>query len=243
MQKSAVKSMAGIVVHRLGKRFAGPTGDFHALREIDLHIEGGQIVAIVGRSGSGKSTLLNMVAGLDRASEGQIYVGRTAVHSLNEDGLAGFRGTQVGVVFQFFQLLPTLTIVENVLLPMDFVAQIPRAERREKAMYLLDLVGIADQESKLSGALSGGQQQRAAIARALANDPMLVVADEPTGNLDRRTANAILEIFSGLAGEGKTVLLATHDPNIRHRVDRTVELDDGRIVADTAPYHNVGRVS
>lgn len=208
------------------------TGDvrFTALDRLDLTIGSGEFVAIVGRSGSGKSTLINMVTGIDRPTSGEVMVGGVAVHSLSEKALAPWRGRTIGVVFQFFQLLPTLTIAENVLLAMDFCSVIPREHREGRAMDLLDLVGVADQAHKLPSALSGGQQQRAAIARALANNPPILVADEPTGNLDSRTAESVFELFEGLVHQGKTVLMVTHDRGIAGRATRIVEVDDGRVV-------------
>jgi len=200
-----------------------------ALSGIDLEIDQGELVLVVGKSGSGKSTLMNMIAGLDRPSRGEVRVAETAVHALDEDGLARFRGQHVGVVFQFFQLLPTLTAAENILLAMDFVGKVPPTERREKALGLLRRVGVADQADKLPATLSGGQQQRVAIARSLANDPSLIVADEPTGNLDTRTAADVLSLFRELADAGKTVLLVTHDPSAQVNADRVLTIEDGRL--------------
>ena len=196
-----------------------------ALDHVDLHVAPGTFLAVVGRSGSGKSTLLHLVAGLDRPDEGRVRVGGTELGALDEDRLAEWRGRGVGVVFQSFQLLPTLTILENVLLPMEIVA---RGDRR-RALELLDRVGVADQADKLPSELSGGQQQRAAIARALANDPPLIVADEPTGNLDSRTADQVVSLLGELARAGRTVLMVTHE-DLAGRVDRVVALADGRVV-------------
>jgi putative ABC transport system ATP-binding protein len=187
---------------------------------------------VVGKSGSGKSTLINMISGIDRPSSGEIQVADTRVNDLSESKLAAWRGRQVGIVFQFFQLLPTLTITENVVLPMDFCATYPVRERRKRALDILDLVGIADQADKLPANLSGGQQQRAAIARALANRPAVLLADEPTGNLDSHTAGSILELFAGLAAAGTTVVIVTHEREIASLVDRVVTLSDGRIGSD-----------
>ena len=200
-------------------------GSFTALREVNLEIAAGELVAVVGKSGSGKSTLLNLVGGLDSASTGTITVGGAAVHGMSESQLSAWRGRKVGFVFQFFQLLPTLTAIENVMLPMDFARVLPPQQRRPRALALLEQMGIADQAAKLPSALSGGQQQRVAIARALANDPELLLADEPTGNLDSETARAVLELLRGL---GKTVIIATHERDVR--ADRTVVMSDGRIV-------------
>ena len=217
----------------------GPDG-FKALDAVDLELPAGEFVAIVGKSGSGKSTLINLIAGIERPSSGEIDVAGVRVNALDESGLALWRGRQVGVVFQFFQLLPTLTIAENVMLPMDFCATYPPMQARERALQLLEEVGIADQANKLPSSLSGGQQQRAAIARALANDPPLIVADEPTGNLDSHTAQAVLELLADLAHSGKTVLMVTHEQDLAHVASRIVTLADGQVIAHTShrPQHN-----
>ncbi len=201
-----------------------------ALDAVNLTVWPGEFVAVVGKSGSGKSTLINMLTGIDRPTVGEVWVGGTPIHTLSENDLARWRGRYVGVVFQFFQLLPALTAVENVMLPMDFVRRYPPRERRSRAMYLLDRVGLADHAHKLPSELSGGQQQRVAIARALANDPPLVVADEPTGNLDFHTAAEVFALFEALVAEGKTVFVVTHDPDLARRAYRVVTLADGRIV-------------
>ncbi|VVB97393.1 putative ABC transporter ATP-binding protein [uncultured archaeon] len=205
-------------------------GTFHALREVDLRVMPGEFVAIIGKSGSGKSTLLNMLGGIDSPTSGEIWIGDTPVHTLDQDQLAKWRGRNVGIVFQFFQLLPTLTILENVMLPMDFSNAIPACERLGRARGLLEQVGISEQADKLPALLSGGQQQRAAIARALANDPALLLADEPTGNLDSRTAEAILLLFKDLAASGKTIVMVTHERDITPWVSSVVKLADGRVV-------------
>jgi putative ABC transport system ATP-binding protein len=219
-----------IRLRKVGKSYATPAGLYPALRDIDLEIGAGEFVALVGKSGSGKSTLLNLIGGIDRPSEGEVIVAGAAVHQVPENSLARWRGKTVGVVFQFFQLLPTLTIAENVMLPMDFCNVRPARQRRAHALELLDLVEIADQAYKLPSALSGGQQQRAAIARALANDPPIVLADEPTGNLDSVTASAVLDLFHKLKDLGATVVIATHERDILG-LDRTVELVDGAIAS------------
>jgi len=188
------------------------------------------MAAIVGKSGSGKSTLLNLIGAIDRATTGEVTVAGRSIQQSSERALAAWRGATVGIVFQFFQLLPTLTVVENVMLPMDFLARRPAKTRRPRALELLDRVGLADQADKLPGTLSGGQQQRVAIARALANDPQVVTADEPTGNLDSETAGAVLELFRALAAEGRTVVVATHEPDISRLATRIVVLSDGQIV-------------
>jgi putative ABC transport system ATP-binding protein len=216
----------------VAKTYETPAGSFTALDRVSLRILPGEYLAIVGKSGSGKSTLINMVAGIDRPTSGDIRVAGTRLNDLSETKLAAWRGRNVGIVFQFFQLLPTLTIAENVVLPMDFCATYPVRERRRRALDILDRVGIADQADKLPATLSGGQQQRAAIARALANGPALVLADEPTGNLDSRTADLILELFAGLAAAGTTVLIVTHEREIADFVDRVVALADGRVDSD-----------
>jgi putative ABC transport system ATP-binding protein len=220
-----------IELRGVSKTYPSADGGFAALRDVDLLLPPGEFVAVVGRSGSGKSTLLNLVAGIDRPSAGEVLVGGTPVHALDESRLAAWRGRNVGVVFQFFQLLPTLTILENVLLPIDFCGTLPPAKARARGLQLLDQVGIADQAGKLSSALSGGQQQRAAIARALANDPPLLVADEPTGNLDSHTAEAVLELLVAMSRAGRTVLMVTHERDVRSVADRVVTLEDGRIAS------------
>jgi putative ABC transport system ATP-binding protein len=211
---------------------------FTALDAVDLRLPRGELTAVVGKSGSGKSTLVNLIAGLDRPTRGEVLVDGTPVHSLDESRLAAWRGRTVGVVFQFFQLLPTLTIAENTMLPMDFCGTYPASQARARALELLERVGIADQANKLPSALSGGQQQRAAIARALANDPLLLVADEPTGNLDSRTAEAVLELLTELTRVGKTVVVVTHERDVARRFDRVITLADGRVVGQTTAHAN-----
>jgi len=206
-----------------------PEGPFAALAAVDLDLAAGELVAVVRKSGSGKSTLVHLIAGLDRPTAGTVRVAGTALGELAEGALSAWRGRHVGVVFQFFQLLPTLTVLENVLLPIDLCGTLAPARARTRARALLDQVGIADQADKLPNALSGGQQQRAAIARALANDPEVVLADEPTGNLDSATADAVLELLRGLARAGKTIVVVTHDRDIASRADRMVTLVDGRV--------------
>jgi len=220
-----------VVLHKVGKSYDTPAGRYLALRDLDLEIGAGACVAITGKSGSGKSTLIHLIGGIDRATEGDVVVAGRKLSGLSEDALARWRGRTVGVVFQFFQLLPTLTTVENVMLPMDLCDVRPPAERRDQALRLLDLVGIADQADKLPSTLSGGQQQRAAIARALANEPPVLIADEPTGNLDSATAKAVLAIFRELANRGTTVVIATHERDIATSSDLVIELADGRVVA------------
>ena len=221
-----------IALKAVSKTYATAAGTFNALQGVDLAVEAGEFVALVGKSGSGKSTLLNMVAGIDRPTAGEIFVADTAVHSLRESKMAAWRGKHVGVVFQFFQLLPTLTALENIILAMDFCRVIPAPKRRRRAVALLGDVGLERHLTKLPDALSGGEQQRVAIARALANDPPILVADEPTGNLDSHTGDAVLALFAELAGRGKTILMVTHETGLFGTVSRTVEIGDGRILND-----------
>jgi putative ABC transport system ATP-binding protein len=218
-----------IRLHEVTRGYSLGTGELRALDGVSLELPAGAFVAVLGRSGSGKSTLVNMVAGLDRPTAGTIHVGGAAIHELSEDELALWRGKHVGVVFQFFQLLPTLTVAENIALPMDFCGRCGPQAARERALLLLAQVGIAEQADKLPTTLSGGQQQRVAIARALANDPELIVADEPTGNLDSKTAEDVLQLLLGLAERGKTVLMVTHDARLAARADLAVTLVDGRV--------------
>lgn len=218
----------------LEKSYLTPSGPFLALRDVQLRAGAGELIAVVGKSGSGKSTLVNMITGIDRPSAGSVVIAGSPIHTLDESALAAWRGRNVGIVFQFFQLLPTLTIVENVMLPMDFCDTFPAGERRARALALLERVDIAEQADKLPAALSGGQQQRAAIARALANDPPLLVADEPTGNLDSRTADEVLQLFSTLADGGKTVVMVTHERDVTRFITRAITLVDGAIVSDEA---------
>ena len=218
-----------ISLRQVSKTYETPAGKFSALKEVDLDIGAGEFVGVVGKSGSGKSTLLNMVAGIDRPTSGSVDVAGTAVHSLSENKLAVWRGRNVGFVFQFFQLLPTLTAAENVMLPMDFSKSFPLRERRQRALELLDLVEVGAHADKLPATLSGGEQQRVAIARALANEPSLVLADEPTGNLDSVTAKAILDLFRDMANRGTTVVIATHEADIARVIDRRIEISDGAL--------------
>ncbi len=219
-----------IDMRQIVKTFQSTAGSFTALKGVNLQIDRGEFVAIIGKSGSGKSTLINMLTGIDRPSSGEVLVGDTAVHTLSEGQMAVWRGRNVGVIFQFFQLLPTLTVVENVMLPMDFCNMYAPRERRARAMQLLEQVEMTEQADKLPSAVSGGQQQRVAIARALANDPPILIADEPTGNLDSKTANAVFQLFENLVQQGKTVLMVTHDSDLAKRVSRAIIVADGEIV-------------
>ena len=228
----SARQSAGMPVIQLrgaSRHYPTPQGSFAALADVDLDLAAGELVAVVGKSGSGKSTLVNLIAGIDRPTAGSVRVAGTALDSLAESKLSAWRGRHVGIVFQFFQLLPTLTVLENVMLPIDFAGTLSTTKARERARTLLDRVGIADQATKLPAALSGGQQQRAAIARALANDPPVVLADEPTGNLDSQTADAIFDLLGALARAGKTIVVVTHERDIATRADRVVTLVDGRV--------------
>jgi putative ABC transport system ATP-binding protein len=215
------------------KAFKTEAGDFYALKGIDLVINKGEFVGVVGKSGSGKSTLINMITGIDRPTSGEIWVNDHAIHGLDENGMARWRGRSMGVVFQFFQLLPTLTVAENVMLPMDFCRLYSPKERKERAMALLARVEMAEQANKLPSQISGGQAQRVAIARSLATDPPIVMADEPTGNLDSKTADAVFHLFESLVAEGKTFLMVTHDNELASRLHRVVTIADGLLVSDT----------
>jgi len=223
-----------ISLHQVNKKYETPAGAFAALRDVDVEIGTGEFVGVVGKSGSGKSTLLNMIAGIDRPSSGMISVAGTVIHTLPENKLAAWRGRNVGFVFQFFQLLPTLTAAENVMLPMDFCKTFPARDRRQRAVALLERVGVGPQADKLPSTLSGGEQQRVAIARALANEPPVMIADEPTGNLDSITARGILDLFRELANQGTTVVIATHEADIVRVSDRKIQISDGRIATDLA---------
>lgn len=225
-----------IHIQQLVKRFKNAAGEFTVLKGIDLHIQSGEFISIVGKSGSGKSTLLNMITGIDRPTSGEVLVAGTNLHRLSESQRALWRGKNLGIVFQFFQLLPMLTLLENVILPMDYTGTYPASERASIAMELLRQVGLEDQADKLPAAVSSGQQQSAAIARALATNPPLIVADEPTGNLDSRTAEGIINLFQGLVERGKTILIVTHDPYITTLTQRTVIISDGELVNESVAH-------
>ena len=211
------------------------------LHGIDLTIAAGEFVAIVGPSGNGKSTLLNLLTGIDHPSRGEIFVNGAALHSLNNAQLTAWRGANVGIVFQFFQLLPALNLWQNVVLPMDFLGRLDKRQRRDRAMHLLERVGLADAAERLPSQVSGGQQQRAAIARALANDPPLIVADEPTGNLDAATADSVFDLFAHLRDQGKTLVMVTHNEALADAASRKLEIRSGRIHADTSPTAGASR--
>jgi len=214
----------------VSKSYWTAAGDFLALKQIDLEIYAGEFVSVIGKSGSGKSTLLNMITGIDRPTVGEVWVNGTALHELDENELAVWRGGNMGIIFQFFQLLPALSLLQNVILPMDLAGKYTRRERRERAEHLLDLVGLVEHGNKLPSMVSGGQQQRAAMARAIANDPTIVIADEPTGNLDSRTAETVFGLFNDLSQQGKTIIIVTHDSSLARRATRTALITDGEIV-------------
>lgn len=218
-----------IRVKNLHKTFYNPAGEFPVLKGIDVNFKKGEFVSIVGKSGSGKSTLINMITGIDTPTSGEIYVNETALHQLPERNMAAWRGKNIGIVFQFFQLLSMLSLLENIMLPMDFCNMYTRKERKERAMHLLGMVDMQDHAHKLPTAISGGQQQRVAIARALANDPPILIADEPTGNLDSKTADSVFLLFEKLISEGKTIVMVTHDQSLAERVTRTIQITDGLI--------------
>ncbi len=232
-------SVPAVSLKDVVKTYVNAAGSFTALKGIDLEVDYGQFVAIVGKSGSGKSTLLNMLTGIDHPTSGQVLMGGEDIYSLTESKRALWRGKNVGIVFQFFQLLPTLTLLENTILPMDYCNVHPYQERPERAMDLLKMVGLENHAHDLPANVSNGQQQAAAIARSIATNPSIIVADEPTGNLDTRSADVVIRVFQELADRGKTILLVTHDPSLTSRVDRTVIISDGEIidptVADTLP--------
>jgi len=243
-EKADGSSKVLIELKNVVKTFHTPAGPFTALKNVSLQVNAGEFAAVIGKSGSGKSTLINMVTGIDRPSLGEVYVGGTPIHNLNEDRMAAWRGRSLGVIFQFFQLLPTLTLVENVMLPMELCGTYPRQERRERAMHLLSLVGLSSQANKFPSAVSGGQQQRVAIARSLANDPNILIADEPTGSLDSKTADSIFMLFEDFVRQGRTILMVTHDRDLASRVSRVILIADGEItdhyITDALPMLNKG---
>jgi len=216
---------------------------FDALLPTDLTIQRGEYIGLVGPSGSGKSTLLNLVAGIDRPSAGSVRIAGHDITVMKESRLAAFRGREIGIVFQFFQLIPTLSVLENLVLAMDLVGAVPRPQRRRHAMSLLEDVGVENHARKLPSELSGGEQQRVAIARALANDPPILVADEPTGNLDSANSETIEGIFRDCAARGRTVIVATHETTRLDQFGRLLRLADGALVADVSRDGAVAAVS
>ena len=221
-----------IQLENVVKTYQTEAGDFFALNNIKLEIGNGEFVGVIGKSGSGKSTLINMITGIDRPTKGEVNVTGTPIHTLGEGSVAQWRGRNLGIVFQFFQLLPMLTVLENVMLPMDFCKMYNPRQRRDRAFSVLDLVGVASHANKLPAMLSGGEQQRVAIARALANDPPIIIADEPTGNLDSKTSERVFSLFEALVAGGKTVLMVTHDGDQARRVKRTIVIADGEIIEE-----------
>jgi putative ABC transport system ATP-binding protein len=237
-RKHKVENLGGgdpsalIELRQLVKKFRNAAGEFTVLKGIDASFQPGEFASIVGRSGSGKSTLLNMITGIDHPSSGFVRVGNAVLHTMDEGRLSVWRGQNMGIVFQFFQLLPMLTLLENVMLPMDFCNMFSLAARETRAKDLLSMVGLGGLEHKYPAAVSGGQQQSAAVARALANDPPILVADEPTGNLDSRTAERVLEIFEEQAAKGKTILMVTHDSILAQRAKRVLVISDGELIPE-----------
>jgi putative ABC transport system ATP-binding protein len=225
-----------ISLSHVSKTFPTPAGPFPALTDVSLTVEAGEFLVVVGQSGSGKSTLLGLISGIDRPTTGDVHVAGTAVHALTERAMSAWRGRSVGIVFQFFQLLPTLTAIENVMLPMDFCGTVAPRDRRARSLSLLDQVGVADQADKLPHTLSGGQQQRVAVARALANQPPVLLADEPTGNLDSHTADGVLNVLADLVRQGQTIVMATHDPGARRLASRVIALGDGRVLPGSGAH-------
>ena len=226
-----------IALRGVTKNYPSAAGGLTALDNVSITIDKGEFVVVVGQSGSGKSTLLGLLSGIDRATSGEIVVGDTAVHALSERAMSAWRGRAIGIVFQFFQLLPTLTAAENVMLPMDFCDSFPAHERRARALALLETLGVADQADKFPSTLSGGQQQRVAVARALVNAPAVLLADEPTGNLDSKTSDGMLDLFAQLARDGQTVVMVTHERSAIERASRAITLVDGRVVTTAGSAH------
>jgi ABC-type lipoprotein export system ATPase subunit len=233
VKKLHVPAQAMIQLQKVVKTFKNAAGEFTVLKGVNLVLRKGEFVAIVGKSGSGKSTLLNMITGIDHPSSGHVVIGGTDIYQMSESARSLWRGRNLGVVFQFFQLLPMLTLLENVMLPMDYVGMYDFYERPKRAMELLKLVGLEAQAEKLPVAVSTGQQQSAAIARALANDPPVICADEPTGNLDSRSADVIIRLFETLVKKGKTIAMVTHDPSLTERTTRTIVISDGELIDET----------
>ena len=226
-------------VHNVFKRFIVGQTEVSILKGISFQVQRGEFVMIVGPSGNGKSTLLNMITGIDYPSEGKVIVAGSDIHQMNANDQSLWRGKNVGIVFQFFQMMPSLTLLNNVMLPMELANTYNRKIRRERAEQLLERVGLTEQMNKLPSMVSGGQAQRVAIARAIANDPPLLIADEPTGNLDPTSANIIFELFKQLVKEGTTIMMVTHDPDLAAQVPRKIEIVGGKILRDTSPPNTV----
>lgn len=234
MQREIIQEDSLIIqLENVGKKYDAGGQEFWALRNINLKIHQGEFVAVVGKSGSGKSTLLNLLGGIDSPTTGTVQIHDEIINRYNENQLGVFRGKHIGIIFQFFQLMPTLTVLENVIMPMDFTNLVPKSKRQEKAKSLLEKVGLENHAQKYPAALSGGEQQRAAIARALANDPELIFADEPTGNLDTNTTEQIFALLKSVSDEGKTFVLVTHNNELAERCSRIICMKDGKISSDT----------
>ena len=219
-----------IELRNVVKTYNSLAGSVTALQGIDLQVFPGEFLIVTGKSGSGKTTLVNIITGLDRSTSGEIWVDGAPLHRFSMEKAVKLRGKTMGVVFQSFELLPTLTVLQNVMLPMDFARRYSVREQRQRGMQLLEQVDIADHARKYPTALSGGQQQRLAIARAMANDPAILVADEPTGSLDSGTATAVIDLFADLVRQGRTILLVTHDKDVAKRGSRIITLADGKII-------------
>jgi putative ABC transport system ATP-binding protein len=219
----------GIALHRVVKTYQSSAGSVRALDDVSIQVAPGEFVALLGKSGAGKSTMVNMISGIDLPDTGEIIIGSTNLRTLTEDQRSRWRGLNLGIVFQFFQLLPSLNLVKNITIAMDFCGTFTPPERRSRAMHLLEQVGIAEHAHKTPSEISGGQQQRLAIARALANDPPIIVADEPTGNLDSRTSQEVIQLLADLSASGKTLLIATHDQALASQAGRSIHIQDGRI--------------
>ncbi len=233
-------SKALIKLRNVKKAYSVGETNFLALKGIDLDIDKGELLAIVGKSGSGKSTLLNLLGGIDTPTEGSIIINGNELNGMKENELSHFRSENIGFIFQFFQLMPTLTVLENILMPMDFSNKVPSSKRRERAEMLLNKVNIIRHADKFPSSLSGGEQQRVAIARALANDPDIIFADEPTGNLDSNTTEEIFALLKSIIEEGKNVIMVTHNNELAERCKRTVTISDGHIVQDILNNYKCG---
>jgi len=236
-----------IELRKVVKTYETAAGKFTVLKSVDVTVDKGEFVAVIGKSGSGKSTLVNMITGIDRPTSGEVLVGDSAVHTFSESQMAVWRGKNLGIIFQFFQLLPTLSLIENIMLPMDFCNMFTPGERRKRAMDLLEQVDMTEHAHKLPSAVSGGQAQRVAIARALANDPPILIADEPTGSLDSKTASAVFELFEKMIDQGKTIVMVTHDNDLARRASRAIIVVDGQVtnqyVTKALPYLGVDQMT
>lgn len=231
-----------ISLKNIEKTYRNDLGWYSVIKEVSLEIKTGEFIIIVGKSGSGKSTLLNIITGVDKPSKGEITVNKSDIKDLNEEKMSEWRGNNIGIVFQFFQLIPTLSVLENILLPMDLVKKIPQKNRTFRAYELLERVGLSEHANKMPHALSGGEQQRVAIVRAMSNDAPIIVADEPTGNLDSKNTEAVFNLFHMLKNEGKTIVMATHERNIIKGVDKRILISDGEITEETNFHMGVNSI-